>query len=81
MKSSARLFLLAIVALPLTGCGAFAAFQERIGSAIGRYCEEPAEARDALREYINVAAAPNSVYIACEGDDPPDEEPTATPAP
>lgn len=78
-----RISMMLFAAVALSGCGVFAAFQDRIGSAVGRYCEEPIAAREALREYINVAAAPNSVYIACEGDTPPDDEtvPAETPAP
>lgn len=68
-RTTAAALLLAAGAL--AGCSLIASFQDRIGSAVARYCEEPAETRDALREAINARTAPNRIQVDCAADQPP----------
>lgn len=61
---------LLLAAGALAGCSLIASFQDRIGSAVARYCEESAETRDALREAINARTAPNRITVECAADPP-----------
>lgn len=62
-----------LLAVALSGCSYVAAFQDRIGSAVERYCDKPAAEREAYRELVNARTAPNRIEVTCAGDPAPAE--------
>lgn len=56
-----------------SGCSALASFQDRIGSAVERYCEQPVAERAAYRDLVNARTAPNRIEVTCAADAPPAE--------
>jgi hypothetical protein len=55
--------------LALAACSALQPVADRAGRAIKQYCEQTSyEARLALRNQINAAAAPHAISIACAHD-------------
>lgn len=72
MKSLFRLAALAGIVIVASGCSALGQFQDRIGSAVARYCEQPQAEREAYRDLINARTEPNRVEVACAADAPAD---------
>lgn len=65
-----QLALYSGLTLALLTAGGCTTIEEKAVSFVGKYCELDKQQREANREAINTAIAPNHIRLTCEGDEP-----------
>lgn len=67
-----KYLVFAALALCVSGCDVLSTkVGPKLAKVVMRYCEQPQDARLALREQVNTLIAPNHVQVNCVGDTPP----------
>lgn len=56
--------------LLITGCSLFQELANEVANGVVKYCEQPQDARQIVRDSINVELAPHGhvLHVHCKGD-------------